>query len=295
MSSLPPVSRFPARIAGLVVAVLALFLGLAGASAASRLAGAPSSAPAAACQPRLTVIAHAQGSPDDMVWDGRKLLVGDINQGTIGVVANGHVKTIVAHLDEPEGIVPGPNSSLIVAAQGTNSVVQIKANGSRTTLAKLPLPHGGEGIDGINADGPGAIFIPDSARGRLYVLNLHSRKLTLVASGMNRPVAAIPWDNSVVVADEYANAIWRIRGTRRTHMARVPVPDDLTVISNHLISTGLVGEVWEVAPHLRLLTRAFSPTTSDPQGMVADGPHAVILAVQSRNSIYRLSALANCL
>jgi streptogramin lyase len=288
-------SRLVSRLLVFIIAVglvaLTALLGFAEASTASH----PARAQAAACHPRLTVVAHAQGSPDDLVWDGGKLLVSDINQGTVGVVTNGHVRTLVAHLDAPEGIVPGPDNSLIVAEQGTNSVVQIKLpNGSPTTLAKLPLPSGKEGVDGINADGPGAIFVPDSARGRLYVLHLRTRKLTLVASGMNRPVAAIPWDNSVVVADEYANAIWRISQTR-THMARVPVPDDLAVISNHLIATGLVGEVWEVAPHLRLLSRAFVPISSDPQGMVADGPDAVLLAVQSRNTIYRLSALSGCL
>jgi DNA-binding beta-propeller fold protein YncE len=284
------VSRFLACIVAVALVGLTVLFGLAEASTDSHHRGAQTTA----CHSRLTVIAHGQGSPDDLVWDGKKLLVSDINKGTIGVVAHGHVTTLVSHLDEPEGIVPGPNNSLIVAEQGTNSVVQIGAHGSRRTLAKLPLPSGKEGVDGINADGTGAVYVPDSARGRLYVLNLSSHKLTLVASGMNRPVAAIPWDNSVVVADEYANAVWRIRHTR-THMARVPVPDDLTVISGHLISTGLVGEVWEVAPHLRLLTRAFSPTTSDPQGMVADGPDSLILAVQSKNSIYRLSALSGCL
>jgi hypothetical protein len=284
-------SRFLACVGAAGLAGLTVLLGLAQASPASHRAGAR----AAACQPRLTVMAHAQGSPDDLVWDGSKLLVSDINQGTVGVVANGHVSTLVAHLHAPEGIVPGPNHSLIVAEQGTNSVVEVQANGSRTTLAKLPLPTGKEGVDGINADGPGAIFIPDSARGRLYVLNLSSRKLTLLASGMNRPVAAIPWGNSVVVADEYANAIWRITGHTLTHMARVPVPDDLAVVSGHLIANGLVGEVWEVAPNLRLLSRAFVPISSDPQGMVADGSDAVILAVQSRNTIYRLSGLSGCL
>jgi streptogramin lyase len=283
-------SRFLTWIAALVFAALAALLGLAGASTASHPAGDR----AAACHPRLTVVAHAQGSPDDLAWDGQRLLVSDINQGTVGVVAHGHVSTLISHLQQPEGIVPGPDHSLIAAEQATNSVVEVNPNGTRTTLAKLPLPSGKEGVDGINADTPGAIFLPDSARGRLYVLHLRSGKLTLVASGMNRPVAAIPWDNSVVVADEYANAIWRIR-RMRTHMARVPVPDDLAVISNHLIATGLVGEVWEVSPHLRLLTRAFSPTTSDPQGIVADGPDSVLLAVQSRNTIYRLSALSGCL
>jgi hypothetical protein len=149
-------------------------------------------------------------------------------------------------------------------------------------------------VDDINAAGPAAVYVPDSARGRLYVLDLRSRKLSLVASGMIRPVAAIHWGNAVVVADEYANAIWEI-GHTRTRLAAVPLPDDLAVISHHLIAVSLAGEVWEVAPRLRLLSSAFAPTTSDPQGLVADGPDSVVVADQSRNTIYRLSELSGCL
>ena len=240
------------------------------------------------------MIAHAQGSPDDLVWDGQTLLTSDLNQGTIGVVARGHVRTLVGHIREPEGIVPGPDGSLIVAEQKTNRVLEIKLpGGSRTTLATLPLPTGKTGVDGINADGPAAVFVPDSARGRLYVLDLRSRKLSLVATGMSRPVAAIKWGSAVVVADEYANTVWKITGHTRTRFAAVTLPDDFAVVSHHLIASSLAGAVWEVAPHIRLLSSAFSP--SDPQGLVADGPDSVIVADQSRNTIYRLSRLSGCL
>ena len=273
--------------------MVAVALGaLAGLAAAVTTTG---SARDPGCHPRLSLVARGQGSPDDLVFNGRALLVSDINGGKVGVVARGRVRTLVSRIREPEGIVPGPGNSLIVAAQGINSVVQIRLpRGPRTTLARLPLPPGKTGLDGINADGPSAVFVPDSARGRLYVLHLRSRRLSLVASGMNRPVAAIKWGKAVVVVDEYANAVWRIRHGR-TRMATIPVPDDLTVVSHHLIASSLLGAVWEVAPHLRKLSSAFSPTTSDPQGLVADGPDAVLVTDQSRNAIYRLSRLSGCL
>jgi hypothetical protein len=283
------VRTFLARIVPPAAGSLAALAGLAMAVTTGRSAGA------AGCHPRLSLIAHGQGSPDDLVWDGQKLLVSDINRGTIGVVSRGRVRALVGHIQEPEGIVPGPGNSLIVAAQATNRVLQIRLPGrTRTTLARLPLPAGKTGVDGINADGPGAVYVPDSARGRLYVLHLRSRKLSLVATGMIRPVAAIKWGKAVVVADEYANAVWRI-GQNRTRLAAIPIPDDLAVISRHLIATSLAGEVWEIAPHLRKLSSAFSPTTSDPQGLVPDGPDAVILTDQARNGIYRLSRLSGCL
>jgi DNA-binding beta-propeller fold protein YncE len=243
----------------------------------------------------VSVVARGQGAPDDLVWSGRTLLVSDINRGTIGVVARGRVRTLVGRIGEPEGIVPGPDHSLIVAAQATNRVLEIgPSNRSRRTLASLPLPIGQTGVDGINADGATAVFVPDSARGRLYVLHLRPRKLSLIATGMIRPVAAIKWGKAVVVADEYASAVWRI-GQTRTRLASILLPDDLAVVSHRLIATSLLGKVWEVAPHLRLISAAFSPAASDPQGLVADGPDAVLVADQSRNAIYRLSRLSGCL
>ncbi len=291
MAPLLPARRSLALIAAVLAAGATALTVLAGAMAAPRTAHSQ----ALACHPSLKLIARGQGSPDDLAWDGRMLLVSDINHGTIGVVANGHVRTVASHIREPEGIVPGPGNSLIVAQQATNSVLEIKLpSGTRTTLAKLPLPKGQAGIDGISAAGTGAVYIPDSARGRLYVLNLRSRKLTLVASGMVRPVAAINWEHAPVVADEYASAVWRI-GSPRTKLARVLLPDDLAVISHHLIASSLLGKIWEAAPHLRMLSSAFTPPASDPQGMVADDADSLVIADQSRNSIYRLSRLAGCL
>src|SRR5438105_4560255 len=116
MSRILPTSRFLAWITAAVTAGLAVLAGLVGASSAS----SPGRAHAAACHPSLRLVAHGQGSPDDLVWDGRKLLVSDINGGKVGVVAHGRVRTLVRHLGEPEGIVPGPGGSLIVAAQARN-------------------------------------------------------------------------------------------------------------------------------------------------------------------------------
>jgi DNA-binding beta-propeller fold protein YncE len=284
---------FVYRSVALIAVIAAVAVAIATASGAQR---AHRTVAAAGCQPQLRAIAHGQGSPDDLVWDGQNLLSGDLARGTVAVIAHGHARTIASHFAAPEGIVPGPKGSLIVAAQKTNSIVeQPLPTGKPRTLLTLPLPHGAEGVDGINADGAGAIFVPDSARGRLYVLQLSPRKVTLVNTGMTRPVAAIRWQGAIVVADEYANAVWRIAGGHRTRLATVPVADDLAVISHHLIASSLLGGVWEVTPHVRQLTDAFAPTASDPQGMVADGPDALILSDQSRNTIYRLSNLAGCL
>lgn len=284
------------RSLGRLAAIPALTLGLATAAGFAQ-AHPTAGHRARACHVKLSVIAHGQGSPDDLAWAGRRLLVSDIKQGTVGVVAHGHVRTLVGGLGSPEGIVPGPNGSLIIAAQATNSVVALTPpHGRRSTLARLPIKAGQEGIDSIDADGSGAVFLPDSARGRLYVLQLHPRKLRLLARGLVRPVAAINWHGAIVVADEYANAVWRIdRHGHHTKLASLPLPDDLAVVSGHLVANSLTGSVWEVAPHPHVLSSAFAPTVTDPQGLVADGPDAVVVADQGRNTIDRLSHLSGCL
>jgi len=281
---------------GLAVALVPAAVGGRAGARAVPAARAANAAPAPACHATLRVIAHGQGSPDDLVWAGRRLLVSDIKKGTVGAVARGHVRTLIAHIREPEGIVPGPHHSLLVAEQATDRVLEVNpATGSRKVLVKLRLPHGQSGLDGINADGPGAIFVPDSARGRLYVLHLGTGRLSLVARGMKRPVAAIRWAHGIAVADEYSNAVWMIAGGKRKRLGAIPLPDDLAVISGHLVAVSLVGQVWEVAPHLRLLSSAFGPTTTDPQGLAPDGPGAVVVADEARNAIYRLGRLGGCL
>ncbi len=280
----------PALALGLVTAA-----GFAQARPAAHHTGAHRAG--AACHLQLTVIARGQGSPDDLAWDGHRLLVSDINQGTVGVVAHGHVRTLAGGISAPEGIVAEPGGALIVAAQGTNRVIELRPpRGPRTTLARLPLRPGQEGIDSINADGSDAVFVPDSARGRLYELQLRPRRLTLIARGLVRPVAAINWHGAIVVADEYANAVWRVdRHGHHTKLASLPLPDDLAIVSGHLVAVSLVGEVWEVAPHPHVLSSAFAPTATDPQGLVGDGASAVIVADQGRNTIDRLSHLTGCL
>jgi hypothetical protein len=163
------------------------------------------------------------------------------------------------------------------------------ARRSTLTIVKLALPLHKSGVDDIEAAQRGSIHVPDSANGRLYLLR--ARRLKLLAGGMIRPVSAVEWGHGVAVADEYANAIWMIRGRKRTRLAKLLLPDDLAVVANHLVAVSLAGGVWEVAPRLRMLSAAFR----DPQGLVAAGRNAVLVADQTTNAIYRVVGLSACL
>lgn len=245
---------------------------------------------AAGCHPSVSLLVRAQGSPDDLAWEGSQLLVSDINRGTIGTVVRGRVKTLVGHIREPEGIVPRPPHSLVVAEQATNRVLLVNlCRRSSVPILTLPLPPGRTGVDDIEAAPRGGVYVPDSANGRLYLLR--GGRLALLASGMSRPVGALDWGRGVAVADEYANTVWLVRGRSRTRLADLLLPDDLAVVAHHLIAVSLAGGVWEIAPHRRLLSKAFR----DPQGLVAAGPSALLVADQSTNAIYRVAGLAACL
>jgi hypothetical protein len=257
---------------------------------AATLAAGSGASPTPVCRPTVTVLAPGQGSPDDLALDGSRLLVSDINRGTIGVVASGHIRTLIGHIREPEGMVPLAGKVLIVAEQATNRILRVDLKRrSIKPILKLRLPPKKTGVDDIEAAPDGAIYVPDSANGRLYLLR--SRRLALLARGMNRPVAAIPWKHGVAVADEYANAVWLVVGHRRTQLASLPLPDDLATVSNHLIAVSLAGGIWEVAPHLRKISAAFK----DPQGLVATGRSSLAVADQTTNAVYRVSGLAPCL
>ena len=245
---------------------------------------------AAACHARVSVIAGAQGSPDDLAWNGNQLLVSDINRGTIGAVVDRHVRTLIGHIREPEGIVPRSPDQLEVAEQATNRVLAVNlARHSRTPIVSLPSLPNKTGVDDIEAAPDSGTYVPDSANGDLYLLR--GRHLTLLAAGMVRPVGVARWAGGLAVADEYASVVWLIRGRQRSQLAPLPVPDDLTTAGGHLIAVSLLGGVWEIAPHLRLLASGFH----SPQGLVADGRDAVIVADQTTNTLYRVAGLSACL
>lgn len=269
-----------------------LMLSVIGVLAATFVATRSSSAGALGCHLRVSLIARGQGSPDDLAWEGKRLLVSDIVRGTVGIVERGHVTTLVGHINVPEGIVDLGHRRLVIVEQNTNRLLLINLKRRlRTAVLRLPLPHGKSGVDNIKVAPGGGIYVPDSANGRLFLFHLAGRHLKLLASGMSRPVDAVKWGDGVAVAEEYGNVVSLISGRQRTQLAQVPLPDDLTVVSHHLLAISLAGAVWEVAPHLRLLSKAFH----DPQGMVTAGQNAVVVADQSDNAIYRVSGLATCL
>jgi len=246
--------------------------------------------PAAACRPRIVRLARGQAGPDDLAYDGSQLLVSDVKTNTLGVVRGGRVQTLMSGFSEPEGIVPRSAIRLGLAEHKTNRVLAIDlAHHSRRTIATLPTVPGQSGVDSIQAAPGGDTYLPDSANGNLYLL--HHGRVRLMATGMVRPVHALYWHGAIRVADEYASVIWTISGHRRTRLARLTLPDDLAVVDGRLLAISQFARLWEVAPRVRLISKAFKYL----QGLAPAGPDAVVVTDQTRNTIDRITGLRPCL
>ncbi len=86
------------------------------------------------------------------------------------------------------------------------------------------------GVDGIALDPTtNTLIIPDSPIGNVYRMSLDGKTLTLLASGIVRPVGAgVDDQGNVYIADECGNALWRLTTTgKTTRISGFGMPDDV--------------------------------------------------------------------
>ena len=183
------------------------------------------------------VLLSGVGRPDDLAFDQQgHLLFSDFYNGTISRLnADGSATKIITGLAGPEGLVVLSNGTLIVAEQRTNRILTLAPGAkSLTVLRAIPgTPSSAsckDGIDGIALDATtNTLIVPDSPTGNVYRLSLDGKKLTLIASGIVRPVGAVvDAQGTIYVADECGGDIVRItpdgRSTRITGFGQ---PDDV--------------------------------------------------------------------
>src|SRR5262249_31129696 len=121
--------------------------------------------------------------------------------------------------------------------QETHQVVSLAPGAATPTLLrKLPgTPSTAScksGVDGIGPDPTtNTIIVPDSPTGEVYRMSLDGKTLTLLASGMVRPVgAAVDGQGTIYVADECGAAIWRITPNGdKTRISGVSMPDEVVL------------------------------------------------------------------
>jgi len=224
------------------------------------------------------------GRPDDLAFDRQGLLLfSDFYNGTVSRLnTNGSVTVLVRGVAGPEGIVVLADGTMIIAEQRTNRILALAPGAkSLTVLRTLPgTPTTApckDGVDGIVLDSTtNTLIVPDSPIGNVYRMSLNGTKLTLLASGIVRPVgAAVDAQGTIYVADECGGAVVRITlDGKTTRIGGFGMPDDvafdhhgnLLVIDLRSSIHALVRVRQTTGKHEVLASKGFI----EPQGLVVD-------------------------
>lgn len=301
--------RLGAAFACLCIAILASCGGGAPAQGGSATSapGASATASASPAPPPIPtpirytsrVILRGVERPDDLVFDPQgRLLFSDFYNGTISRLnADGTVTVLARGLPGPEGLVSLPDGTLIVAEQASHQIASL-APGAATAklLRKLPgTPSSArckDGVDGIALDPTtNTLIVPDSPTGAVYRMSLDGSSLTLLASGIVRPVGAVvDGQGNIYVADECGAAIWRVTPAgAKTRIPGVKMPDDIVFDpQGNLLVIDLDPQVHALV-RLNLTTgqkvTLDSRDFAEPQGLVIDPQGHVFVSDDVTNVI----------
>ncbi len=185
----------------------------------TRIAVKPTVAAGSAMRYKARVLLAGGYRPDDLTFDLQgRLVFSDVYHGTINRLnANGSVTTLVRGIAGPEGLVFLANGTMIIAEQQTNRILALSASSSSLSVLRM-LPgrpstaNCKDGIDGLALDATTqTLIVPDSPMGRVYRMSLDGKSMSLLASGITRPVGvAVDAQGNVFVADECGGALWEI-------------------------------------------------------------------------------------
>ncbi len=240
------------------------------------------------------MLANGFGSPDDLaVTSSGDILFGDFSNKAINILRpGGKPAPIATGLNEPEGIVVARDGAVLVAEQGANRIIEVgPGTGAKKVLRQLENSTGKDGVDGLGIDpANGDILIPDSPNGRLLRMSRDGGRLQTIASGFVRPTgAAVEPGGTIVVADEFGNAVYRLnKSGGRTLLAHIYQPDDVVVdASGSIYVNSLGGDIVRIDPtggQVHVLTSGLKL----PHGLGIDPQGNLIIAEAGRNRIIRL-------
>jgi len=245
------------------------------------------------------VILKGVGRPDDLAFDqAGHLLFTDFYAGTISRVNANGTATVIAHgLAGPEGLVALPNGTLIIAEQSAKRIISLPAGTSTpTVLRKLPgTPSKArckDGVDGLAYDSTtNTLIVPDSPTGEVYRMSMDGKNLTLLASGIVRPVGAIVTaQGNIYVADECGGAVWQIAPHGKiSRITGFSMPDDVAfdshgkmfVIDLALTVHALIRVNLATNQHEVLVSQGYI----EPQGLVIDQSDNIFVSDDYTNTI----------
>ncbi len=250
---------------------------------------------------RYTAHTRLQGvaRPDDMTFDLQgNILFSDFFNGTVSRLnANGSVTVLLRGIAGPEGLIVLPDGTLILAEQRTNRILTLAPGApSPTVLRALPgtpsTARCKDGVDGIALDATtNSIIVPDSPTGEVYSMSLDGKNLTLLASGIVRPVGAVvDAQGNIYVADECGGTLWRIppHGPP-THLGGFGMLDDVALDPHgNLLVTDLAGPIhalirvnWTTGKRETLGSQGLI----EPQGLLVDSHDDIFVSDDYANII----------
>ena len=225
--------------------------------------------------PQIIVLAENFLEPDDLVLapDG-SIYISDVTEGTIkAYTRDGQLNLILSGLSAPEGMAFLPDGSLVIAEQGNNRLIRYDFQ-SKTLLPFLDLPNrtNNLGVDGIIFDGTNLI-VPDSPNGTVLEVSVDGKTVRQLASGLVRPTGVwIEPDGNLLIADEYGNAVIRLRPDGSLEkIADFSIPDDVIEDPNGNIFVVTLGD-----NAIHLITALDKEDIvlvnglADPQGIIFD-------------------------
>jgi len=178
------------------------------------------------------VVASGLDTPDDLLFHDGTLYVGELATGHIALLAAGRpLSRLAAVVPRVEGL-QFLGGTLYAADQQNDRIDRIDGPTVTTFLQLTPVP-GQEGVDGIGVVGD-QLVIPDSANHEVLWVDAAGAILRR-EGGFIRPTGAwsLP-DGSVLVADEYGNAAYRVLpdGSRQVLVTGLPIIDDVAADSD---------------------------------------------------------------
>lgn len=188
----------------------------------------------------IWVLMSGLATPDDILFHEGVLYVGELGSGHIALVEAGRpdarLGVVVPRVEGLQYL-----GGRLYAADQQNDRVDVVDGSVVTTFLQLTPVAGQDGVDGIGLAGD-QLLIPDSANHQLLWVSA-SGAIQRRVGGFNRPTGA--WalgDGSVLVADEYGNAVYRIApdGGRTALVTGLPIVDDVAADSD--------GRVFVVTP-----------------------------------------------
>jgi sugar lactone lactonase YvrE len=241
--------------------------------------------------PQVIVLSENFREPDDLVLapDG-SIYISDVAEGTVKVYTpDGQLNLVVSGLSSPEGMAFLPDGSLVIAEQGTNRLIRYDF-GSKTLTPFLELVNRTQnlGVDGILWDGSNLI-VPDSPNGTVLEISPDGQTVRQLASGLTRPTGAwLELSGDLLIADEYGNAVFRLRrdGTLEK-VADFSIPDDVVEDANGNIFVAALGD-----DAIHVLTGnqdvILVSGLKDPQGIIFDTSGNLIVSDSGNHRLLRV-------